>query len=320
MKNIILSIIVPFYNTAFFFEECIQSILAHKNINLELILINDGSTDNSIAIAKRNLKKDPRVVLHNFENAGLSVARNRGLAIAQGKYVMFVDSDDKLVYGSLYSLIEFTKANSLDCCLYSGDSFYNTPEDVNISKAITYKKSENLTGLIKSGRALFCDMVFSNSNVSSACMYIFKRNSLGEIQFYPNIYHEDDLFSANMLFQKTMAKVAIIDLPVYLRRLRANSITTEPKSVRHIIGYHTVYNELRKLKTNNFKEWLAIQLFSFSRLRQISITSKHPTLTYTNKKKKQWHKIIVIEYFNNPLYFYRPGCFFSNLKAMTKNK
>jgi CDP-glycerol glycerophosphotransferase len=86
--------VVPVYNTEKFLEECLDSILGQTRVDFELICVNDGSTDGSVAIAKRYAAQDERVVLIHQDNAGLSAARNAGLDRARGEYVIFVDSDD----------------------------------------------------------------------------------------------------------------------------------------------------------------------------------------------------------------------------------
>lgn len=91
-----ISIIVPVYNVEKYLPRCIDSILAQTFTNFELILVDDGSPDNCGAICDEYAQKDSRVVVIHKENQGVSSARNRGLDVAQGKYIMFCDSDDKV--------------------------------------------------------------------------------------------------------------------------------------------------------------------------------------------------------------------------------
>lgn len=89
-----ISIIVPIYNVEKYLERCILSIIKQTYQNIEIILVNDGSTDSSIEICKKYSKIDSRILLIDKENGGLSDARNVGLQVAKGDYVLFVDSDD----------------------------------------------------------------------------------------------------------------------------------------------------------------------------------------------------------------------------------
>ena len=91
-----VSVIVPIYNVEDYLECCLDSILKQTYTNLEIILVNDGSTDSSLSICKKYLEKDNRIVIVDKSNGGLSDARNAGLENANGEYVMFVDSDDFL--------------------------------------------------------------------------------------------------------------------------------------------------------------------------------------------------------------------------------
>ena len=94
MKKI--SIIIPIYNTALYLNKCLDSIINQTYKNIEIILINDGSKDNSLKICQEYTFRDNRIILINKQNAGVSQARNDGIKIASGDYIMFVDSDDWL--------------------------------------------------------------------------------------------------------------------------------------------------------------------------------------------------------------------------------
>lgn len=89
-----VSIIVPIYNTAWNLKKCILSLCSQTYKNIEIILINDGSTDNSLEICKQYADRDPRIIIINKENSGVSDSRNVGIKVASGEYITFVDSDD----------------------------------------------------------------------------------------------------------------------------------------------------------------------------------------------------------------------------------
>ena len=90
----ILSVIVPVYNSEKYLERCVESVMASSLKNLEIILVNDGSSDCSDKLCDRLAQRDKRIVVIHQQNAGVSAARNRGLEKAEGKYFAFVDSDD----------------------------------------------------------------------------------------------------------------------------------------------------------------------------------------------------------------------------------
>ena len=89
-----ISIIIPVYNTSAYLHQCLNSVCKQSYQNIEIILVNDGSTDDSLSLLKVYEKKDPRIIVIDQKNAGLSAARNAGLEQASGDYVLFLDSDD----------------------------------------------------------------------------------------------------------------------------------------------------------------------------------------------------------------------------------
>jgi glycosyltransferase involved in cell wall biosynthesis len=104
-----ISVIIPLYNTARFLERCVASVACQSYTNLEIIIVDDGSTDGSGELAERLAEKDERLKVIHQENGGASVARNRGIAEATGEYFGFVDSDDYIepeMYASLLAMLE----------------------------------------------------------------------------------------------------------------------------------------------------------------------------------------------------------------------
>lgn len=96
METLLISVIIPIYNAEYFLRQCIESILQQTYSNFEIICVDDGSTDSSLEICHQFSKKDSRVKVIHKDNAGVSSARNRGVACAQGQFVFFVDADDCL--------------------------------------------------------------------------------------------------------------------------------------------------------------------------------------------------------------------------------
>lgn len=109
----LVSVIIPIYNMEQFIERCIQSVLSQRYSNLEIILINDGSEDNSASICERFAKGNSNIIFINQENKGVSAARNAGIQKATGKYLLFLDADDFLPPNAIHTLVEAAeKANS----------------------------------------------------------------------------------------------------------------------------------------------------------------------------------------------------------------
>ena len=109
-----ISIIVPVYNAEAYLDRCIKSILNQTHRDFELILVDDGSTDSSIDICYKYAQKDSRIIVISQQNSGPGIARNRGLEIASGDYIGFVDSDD-YIHSSMYELLYYAAiSNSAD--------------------------------------------------------------------------------------------------------------------------------------------------------------------------------------------------------------
>ena len=102
-----ISIIVPVYNVEFYLKECLESIQKQTYTNFEVILVNDGSTDNSKEICEEYCRKDTRFYLMNQENQGQSIARNRGVAESTGEFIVFIDSDDIVKFDLLAQLKKY---------------------------------------------------------------------------------------------------------------------------------------------------------------------------------------------------------------------
>jgi glycosyltransferase involved in cell wall biosynthesis len=105
----LISIVVPVYNSEKYLEKCLVSLINQTYKNIEIIVINDGSTDGSLDIAKQLAKRDSRVKVYSKKNGGLSSARNHGIEKASGEYIGFVDSDDYIdcnMYSYLYDALE----------------------------------------------------------------------------------------------------------------------------------------------------------------------------------------------------------------------
>ena len=102
-----ISVIIPVYNVENYLEECLKSVQNQTYTNIEVLLVNDGSTDNSKQICERYCQEDSRFLLINQENQGLSAARNKGVEISTGEYIVFVDSDDSIKTNYLEKLMQY---------------------------------------------------------------------------------------------------------------------------------------------------------------------------------------------------------------------
>ena len=134
MKNETISVVVPIYNASKFLKKCLTSIVEQTYDDLEIILVNDGSTDNSLEICEEYAKKDKRVKIINKENGGVSSARNQGIEIATGKYIIFIDADD-YIEKNMFEVL------TTDLFKYNVDMSMCGYKKVNIKGKVLFKSS-----------------------------------------------------------------------------------------------------------------------------------------------------------------------------------
>ena len=209
-----ISIIVPVYNVESYLKECLESIRQQTFTDIEVILVNDGSTDGSREICERYCEKDIRFRLINQENQGQSVARNRGVKESVGQFIMFVDSDDVINTNVLEVLLPYMKT------------------DVDIVECrMTRKKEEfflNKTSTIvfegNSKEAILNCIAFKEVKYC-AFKKLYRREIVQKIPFLEGYIYEDVFTGINYL--KHIRKIVVIDYIGYYYRVRANSTMTK---------------------------------------------------------------------------------------------
>ena len=154
MEDIKISVIIPVYNTEKFLEKCLNSVLNQTLKEIEIIVVNDGSRDNSLEIIKKFKKEDNRIVLLNEQNGGSSFARNKGLETAKGKYFYFIDSDDYLEENTMFEeLYNKCENDNLDIVVFDYyNDFGNRKEyvkNIEISEDVLINKEEYVKDLIR---------------------------------------------------------------------------------------------------------------------------------------------------------------------------
>lgn len=252
MEKDLVSIIVPIYNTSNYLYELIKSIQKQKYKNLEIILIDDGSTDNSREICEKFGKKDNRVLFFSKENEGVSIARNFGLDKAKGKYIFFADSDDILDENCILNFISEIKDYDLICAGYY-EMFKNK---------IIEKKITNAKGEIEKDD--FLKGVLNNNNIKGFLWNKFFRKDIIDkfnIKFEENInFLEDTLFVCNYI--KYCNKICMIPSTLYYYRMRKSSIVNSSKNIESV---NNIYIKLKPF-CNNIIEiyWYNYLLFYFN--------------------------------------------------------
>lgn len=220
-----LSIIVPVYNVADYLPKCLDSLLAQDlpQNEYEIIVVNDGSTDNSAEIAQQYADKYANIALINQANQGLSGARNTGIKQAKGEYIQFVDSDDFLEENVLGGLMKRIEKDDLDVLRFKYQNVrINAGEEYEIFQP--YKQSSFLFDNYSSEPTNGVD--FLNERFGTACYawaFILKRDNLNDCIFKPGIYFEDTEWTPRMVLKSQ--RIASTDTIVYNYLMREGSIT-----------------------------------------------------------------------------------------------
>ena len=233
-----LSIIVPVYNVAPYLRKCVDSLLTQDIADYEIILVDDGSTDNSGAIADELVdafrlsplasRLEMRVI--HQSNSGLSEARNTGTREAKGQYILFVDSDDYLQPNVLGTLMEQVRRDNLDVLRFN---YQNVNEQYEVFLPFKdAKRDVDYSADVVDGET------FLNKRLGPACyavMFIVRREILDTCLFTPGIYFEDTEWTPRMLI--SARRVASTPMVVYNYLWRQGSITlpTEPKKRKKVL-------------------------------------------------------------------------------------
>lgn len=224
-----LSIIVPVYNVADYLPKCLQSLLVLKNIDKEIILVNDGSTDNSFEIMKKFEKNNKNVIkIINQDNMGLSEARNSGLKVAVGEYIYFIDSDDYIDSEKFEIFFKKIKQENLDIGIANGYREYKNKK----LKKIYFGK-ENKTTLNGNEFLEFC--IKNRMARSEVWLRIYNHGFLKEnkLFFEKDLIHEDILYSVISTLKARRIKYYDIHFYYYFQRETSISNTKTDKNDIH---------------------------------------------------------------------------------------
>lgn len=198
-QNISVSVIIPVYNTGIYLEEAIGSITAQSLGNIEIITIDDGSTDNSPEILQKLRDKDDRIKIYTQSNQGPSEARNYGIKEASGDYILFLDSDDMLQNDTIDKCYKQCINNDLDFCTFDAESFIDG--DLSSPPILTYDRSKCLLpNHLYSGIEAFKLLIDYEVYTPSPCLLMIKRKFLlsNNLFFLKGIIHEDQLFTTTL--------------------------------------------------------------------------------------------------------------------------
>ena len=291
-----ISIIVPVYNVEKYLSECLESLINQIYKNIEIILINDGSTDSSLKICQKYKKKDNRIKLINKKNEGVSKARNIGVKEATGKYILFVDSDDYLSSNAVETLSKHKLTDTL--LIYGYNRIYK-------NKIIEKCDKE----LVLDSQLQMKRNIFLNDNIGGfIANKMFEKNVLIEnnILFDENLsYCEDLVFVCEYI--KYCKKFIYINIPLYNYRMRKSSVSHSFLTGKNINIFDAYDLLLKKIDDeiiiNNIKYRYIETYYIFKRFLDkrdvnLSILSDEKNIIRNNCKSIMSKvRILIIKYF-----------------------
>lgn len=243
MSMPIISVIVPVYNVEKYLSKCLESILNQSFSQFELILVNDGSTDNSELIFNKYLY-DKRLIVINKSNGGLSSARNAGLDVARGEYIIFIDSDDYInnkMFEILYNEMIRSKSDIIICDYLK----VSESENEKIIDMLNYKSE------IIEGKENILNQLCSEKRMQFTVAWnkLYKKKLFESLRFEEGRLHEDE-FIAHRILGKAQ-KVNYIDLKLYYYVQRNNSIMQSQFKVNRLDCLDALYDRIKYCDENN---------------------------------------------------------------------
>ena len=285
MKDLI-SVVVPVYNTQEYLIDCLNSIINQSYTNLQIILVNDGSTDQSGEICENFKRKDSRIEYIVQKNGGSSAAKNAGISHAEGQYICFVDSDDYVHEQYVQTLYDCLMSNEADLsmCGYIRDGFF----DKNMKYQSDYK--------IYNGKEMMRNYYsFDITFMNIACNKLYKKEFFENEKFPEGIMYDDFVLNAHIMY--ACQKIAVCNQKLYFYRKTANSITMSVFSEKKLdllkqienrmlffeeIGEEGIYNRF-------LQEYEVMNLKYYYRCKKNDIPNKSSICCNLKKKYKFYY-------------------------------
>lgn len=258
-----ISVIIPVYNVEKYIHECIDSVINQTYTNLEIILVDDGSTDSCASICDAYAKKDSRIRVIHKENGGLSDARNAGLEIATGKYIGYVDSDDYIAPDMYECLLKACEENDAEIAICRFHIFIDKVQtDGNIIKGNKiYNSKEILSAYIdENGEELITPSAWSK---------LYQRECIKGLQFPKGKLCEDIVYTTKAFYNAK--KISYVDRELYFYRNRPGSIMTEKSVISRRIREEIEQYEERIIFLKDQKEDELVELCCYELYKRIQL-------------------------------------------------
>lgn len=274
----LISVIIPAYNIENYIERCVKTVCEQTYENLEIIVIDDGSTDQTGKIIDRLAENDSRIISIHKENAGVSAARNTGLDIAKGEYIGFVDGDD-LIEKDMYEILvsnAIKYETDISHCGYQMvfpnrvDYYYNTKETI---------IQDNYQGVY--------DLIKADKVEPGLCNKLYKKEIIGDSRLEEEIRINEDLLFNYILFKKARKSV-FEDLPKYHYMVRKNSASTSSIDINKLRDPIDVLQYMMKQERGEVFQLLEKRyLYTLEKISTIRGIEKKSELKVFQSNKKQ---------------------------------
>ena len=276
-----VSVILPIYNVAPYLDDTFQSVINQSLKEIEIIAVNDGSTDEGESIILKYKQQDPRIIYIYQENQGQSVARNNALQYATGQYIYMMDSDDVLANPEALKICyEYAEKNKADFIFFDGESF--SEEGANRHSWNTKRTHLLEENKPYNGEFLLNLMLDTRKHNCVVWLLLINQNYLNRIglRFYPGIIHEDELFTT-ILTLKSDAIFCLKQQSFIKHRIRSASTMGLRFTKRNLDCYLTVIDELFKFQDSDI-----IRKFSRYTLSKVFYTGHQ--IPFKDKPKLFW--------------------------------
>ena len=259
-----ISLIVPVYNVEEYLEECLESIRKQTYQDIEVILVNDGSTDGSQAICEYFCQTDKRFRLINQKNQGQSVARNRGVKESLGEYIMFVDSDDVVSLGLLEQLMKYMSdgIDIVEC------------DRTEAIQCLNEEKKDIHVKEFDSNEALY--QCFNHGVSWSPVAKLYRRKIVEKVPFLENLIYED--FYTGIVSLKYIHKMRKIDYIGYYYRYHTSSTMNQNYSEKNLDIFKVGEKLLEEFREDNWLPYVGNMLFlvGIGHFKKYNIRVGHP--------------------------------------------
>lgn len=298
--NLLLSIIIPVYNTEKYIENTLQSIFkqSNYNFNYEIIIVNDGTLDHSMDVIKK-LKTDNMIIVNQC-NSGLSVARNVGLSMASGKYVWFVDSDDTVSNNSFSIISKLDQYGDVEVYAFDIDIITEETSLKTNDSIIYHRRDTNM--YFNTYKGYDCA---SKLKIAPIQRFIYRKDFLDkyDLKFYPGILHEDNDFQIKSLcWAKSVMPIPFV-IYNYLKRnvgsitstFSMKRITDMDMIINNIVSYGIKYNCNHKVLVMIYEYVFQLSLAVYSNGNYFNTEYN----SYVKKKSWQFRKRLILSFFKS---------------------